>query len=890
MSLRMATICSGALAHLDLTPEPELHPLYPSPNQVALLLSPNSGLDPSQRMELVSHCLSRACLFGDLSLLQYLLTDTQSRPYIDLGSRDDDGLGLVSQTIQGFGAESERDVEREECVRLLIAQGANIFSSDHVGWTPLHHAALLAPPTLVSHLMTHGCSPFSATRRHLMPLDIVTAHTLLPGREDVAILLEEAMRSEGWTGGRMEQKRRALDERLKQSSRRKRIRESIAKLIEIPAPWWGDSDSEFSSNESDSETDDETDEETYTPVLDFTSMLAWSPQELHSIFDTVVTNFRVTARNAEPANTLYLMSRFACLMCDATWLEDLILGATDVIEEKFFNNSEDVTCLIFWFYNVTLWLHLMQCDNSINDTCEMLGSFELLEQVVNSVFVFITRFAERRIDQLLDAAILENALISVDTVQFESEWSFLRPFSGKKKLPHTSNTPTRNGIPSPPLLPTRPPSPSMQLINNGPATPKALSSLRQTFSRARAAASPNNMSIVDNSSSSSLQELFSFLTALHILLTLSDINPVLITQFWSQVMYWTSSEIFNRVLTRKKFLCRSRAIQVGMNMTMLEDWIDDMGLPHGMKAHFSPVKDLLTWLQRLSSIADFSDLVATIQAMRSINPLQMRRAVRDYKYEVNEGRMNDECVQYLTQLQKDWERHRVKMGVEALRKEISEREREREHDLDDSSVISGNPSITKASSISTTETSANQHNVDLLFDRTFDKFIWEPPRAPQVLGELLDSRHMLPLFLPSDPRRLSASPVKTHVPEYARHLAGHRFEARGAGQMNVHGPMEWKCRSYRVRGVSTQTLQWMDGLKPSSSRGRPLEVHYADYGGDESSSSPSEIESLRIDTQVPRTSSHSTPLTRKPSARSRGRLSLSGDQLSPLVANMHSHF
>lgn len=875
---------TGALAHLDLTPEPELHPLYPSPSQIAPLLSPHSGLDPSQRMVLVSHSLSRACLFGDLGLLQYLLTDQQSRSYIDLGSRDDDGLGLVSQTIQGFGTESERDVEREECVRLLIAQGVDIYSSDHMGWTPLHHAAVLAPPTLVSHLMTHGCSPFSVTRRHLMPLDIITAHTLLPGREDVATLLEEAMRSEGWTGGRMEQRRRALDERLKQSSRRKRIRESIAKIIETPTPWWGDSESEFSSNESDSEVDDESNEETYTPPLDFTSMLAWSPQELHNIFDTVITNFRATARNAEPANTLYLMARFACLMCDATWLEDLILGATDVIEEKFFNNSEDITCLIFWFYNATVWLHLMQCDNSINDTCEMLGSFELLEQVVNSVFVFIIRFAERKIDQLLDAAILENALVSVDTVQFESEWSFLRPFSGKKKVPHTSNTPARNGMPpSPPFLPTRPPSPAMHSISATPATPKALSSLRQTLSRARAPASHNNMTIGDGSPSSSSQELFSFLTALHILLTLSDINPVLITQFWSQVMYWTSSEIFNRVLTRKKFLCRSRAIQVGMNMSMLEDWIDDMGLPRGMKAHFSPVKDLLTWLQRLSSITDFSDLVATIQTMRSINPLQMRRAVRDYKYEVNEGRMNDECVQYLTQLQKDWERHRVKIGVEALRKEISEREREREHDLDDSSVISGNPATVTASSIFTIETSASAHNIDLLFDRTFDKTIWEPPKAPQVLGELLDSRHMLPLFLPSDPRRLSASPVKTHVPDYARRLTG--FDVRGVGPMNSQGPMEWKCRSSRVRGISTKTLRWIDGLAPSSSRTRPLEVHYTDYGGDESSSTPSDIEDLRIDTtNIPRAASQSTPLTRKPSARSRGRLSLGGDQLSPLVA------
>ena len=48
----------------------------------------------------------------------------------------------------------------------------------------------------------------------------------------------------------------------------------------------------------------------------------------------------------------------------------------------------------------------------------------------------------------------------------------------------------------------------------------------------------------------------------------------------------------------------------------------------------------------------------------------MRRAVRDYRYEVGEGRMSDECTQYLAQLQKDWERRRVKLGVEAIRKEV----------------------------------------------------------------------------------------------------------------------------------------------------------------------------------------------------------------------------
>jgi hypothetical protein len=70
--------------------------------------------------------MARACVFGDLTVLQFLLADQQAQAFVDLGVRDEDGLGLVSLTIHGFGAESDRDVEREECVRLLIAQGADL--------------------------------------------------------------------------------------------------------------------------------------------------------------------------------------------------------------------------------------------------------------------------------------------------------------------------------------------------------------------------------------------------------------------------------------------------------------------------------------------------------------------------------------------------------------------------------------------------------------------------------------------------------------------------------------------------------------------------------------------------------------------------------------------
>ncbi|KAJ7092642.1 DIL domain-containing protein [Mycena epipterygia] len=864
-------MASSSLLPMDLSPEPDLHPLYPTTAYIEELLSSDSGLAPDQRAELVAHCMARACVFGELVVMQYLLSDQQAQTYVDLGIRDEDGVGLVSLAIHGFGAESDRDVEREECVRLLIAQGADL-SADKAGWTPLHHAALLSPPTLISHLLTHGCSPFAVTRRNLTPLDIVTAHSILPGRDDVALLLEEAMRGEGWTGGKMEEKRRLFDERRKRREKQRVIRDSIGKTLEVHPKWWGGG-SDFSSSDSES-GDEEVDENVYTPPPDYSSMLVFSPPSLPQIFESLITNFQPTFRDSQPANTLYMLARFACLTCDHTWLEDLIIGATDAIEETFFERADDITCLVFWLRNTTIWLHLLRCDNSINEACEMLGSFELIEEVINSVFVFIIRFAERRIDQLLDAALLDYSPLAseFDSVQFESEWSFLRPFAGKKKAPPPTSMPVNIRIPPGPPSPSRPSSPSGSI---SASTSRSFSSLKQSFSRARApsAATPLQSLFSDAPPPPSPADVTSFLTALHTLLTLSDVNPALTTQLWSQVMYWTSCEIFNRILTRKKYLCRSRAVQIGMNVSTLEEWVGQMGLPRGVQSHFNPVRDLVNWLQCLSSITEFDNLVATIQAMNNINPLQMRRAVREYKYEVNEGRMTDECVQYLTQLQKDWERHRVKLGVEALRKEIGQRDTDHESV---SSFVTESQSISgpghQTPSIASSEGSAAQHGIDMLFERAQEKSSWEPAKPPQVLGELLDSRHMLPLSFPSDPRMLSALPGKLtflddrHFNAHAHFLAPDSRSSSRASE-GSRGPMPWRSRDRTLRQVGVGTLQWVDGVRSAARWGRLANPEEDSRPYTPDNSDPHD---LSVDT-------HITPLTRKPSGRSKGRPSQGGE-------------
>lgn len=114
--------------------------------------------------------------------------------------------------------------------------------------------------------MTHGCSPFALTERKLTPLDIITAHSMLPGKEDVALLLEESMRGQGWTGGRMEERRRLLEQRIKRKGRKKVIREDVGKALGVTPDWWR-RNSDLSDSEDDSDEDEEVDDNVYVSDL-----------------------------------------------------------------------------------------------------------------------------------------------------------------------------------------------------------------------------------------------------------------------------------------------------------------------------------------------------------------------------------------------------------------------------------------------------------------------------------------------------------------------------------------------------------------------------------------------------------------------------------------------
>jgi ankyrin repeat protein len=114
---------------------------------------------------------------------------------------DEDGWGVVGMAIQGSCGHRER----EAVVRAVVGrwgleagprQGKDkctpstwlsATQADMVAdWTPLHIAAIISTPPLISFLLTRGASTSAVTDRGLTPFDLVAG---MPNREEISLLL-----------------------------------------------------------------------------------------------------------------------------------------------------------------------------------------------------------------------------------------------------------------------------------------------------------------------------------------------------------------------------------------------------------------------------------------------------------------------------------------------------------------------------------------------------------------------------------------------------------------------------------------------------------------------------------------------------------------------------
>lgn len=243
-----------------------------------------------------------------------------------------------------------------------------------------------------------------------------------------------------------------------------------------------------------------------------------------------------------------------------------------------------------------------------------------LSELISETYQSIIADTERRIEKILEPALLEHDQIpGMEEVNFADDW--------QRFFKRSSRKPSGGG-----------------------------EGLKRTSSILQAASSGKHAS--DTGRNLTPKAITTLLTSTLRVLQSYEVHPTIIIQAIAQFFHYISCEMFNRILKSKKLLCRSKALQIRMNISFIEDWVRHNHLPSSLNTYFNPLVQLLQLLQCLSQLTDLMSFINTIKKFDVLNTLQVKRCVVNYRYEVNETRVPEEVEKYAMQIADDTERYK----------------------------------------------------------------------------------------------------------------------------------------------------------------------------------------------------------------------------------------
>ena len=361
-------------------------------------------------------------------------------------------------------------------------------------------------------------------------------------------------------------------------------------------------------------------------------MFVFQESELDRILDIIITTMtpqRSPSQKPVPANILFLSARYAHYHASPELLATLLVTAMEKINTKVERHQWDMTVLAFWISNATLLLHYLKKDTGL---VVATTEFQVqLVELINEIFILIIRDAERRMDKVLDAAMLDHETIpGFEDVHFANDWNIFR---------------SKNKVSAPDPIGIRPQA-----------------------SNRRVQPSPRNIT--------------SLLSSTLFVLDLYDIHSVIASQILAQLFYWIGAELFNHILCHKVYLARTKAMQIRMNISVLEDWAraNNRSPEHyengslsstgentvdAARKHLTPVIQLLQWLQCFSSLGeDPNALENTLKQLTRLTPQQLLHSSQNYRCEVGEKGLHKPARKRLLALQTDAKRHREKARLD----------------------------------------------------------------------------------------------------------------------------------------------------------------------------------------------------------------------------------
>lgn len=573
------------------------------------LNSPDSGND-------LQRLLIESCQNGNYAAVKEILANQDANKLIDINKVDEAGSTALTYA-SCFG--------HELVVAELLRFGANVDLQDKNGWTPLMWAANNNHLAIVKQLISAGADKQIKTTTGSSVLDLAgsgSASALyLHGQDD---------------SGAGEFYQEAVDPFEVEAQFSHDLKESAEAL------------GGFSHTTTAGVQEDDLDDPdiavlaapvTSTNHTDFdwnTFMIrdsfALPKDKIPEFLNIVITDVQPTLqKNQAPvsANALFLAIRYM-FYCGNTesftaLTSPICRRITMVVEE----HQGDLAYLTYWLANTEILRYYLQKDgNGLREATEK-DLQQMLFQLVQLISEKIQEQSQRLLTPLITTCILNyNSIPEYGNVQYRDEWKI---FKNKASSSSNSNNPSDlNELAKKHMLP---PSYETLMKNPGP------------------------------------QRVTSVLSSLLFLFQIYGIHPITQSQIFAQLLFFITSRLFNTIINERKYLNRRRAIQIRLNISVVEDWCrnhnfrpesgellngktyDYKSLIEIGRTFLAPLVQLLAWLQTFSGFGnDFTNVVSTLQELKALNPKQLLKSATNYRFETREAPLSKDYKEYLKEL------------------------------------------------------------------------------------------------------------------------------------------------------------------------------------------------------------------------------------------------
>lgn len=575
----------------------------------------DNELSQDDKKEVLQKLLFTACSNGDVDKVHKLLGGQVGRDYIDINAKDSSGsTALIYSSCFG----------NEPIVQELLRFGADPDIQDNHEWTALMWAINNHHAQIVRALLENGnASLDTQTSSGKSALAFVS-----PGSE-ISKYLENA--------GYIEPKEEADFYRAVQDPEdieadlEMQMASAAAVTLDVSLSHLTLEDTFVKNEPVDEDTGDDYNfydhEEFVWDKCLPQQMFAFRESEIPQILDVAISDMkpqRTKSQKPIPANMLFLAIRYAHYYATSETLENLLDPAIMRMGTVIRKHKNDISFLAFWMSNCLLLLYYIRKDNGVFGATAQFQ--EQLYEVLTDIYNYIILDAEDRMDKVLDASILDYETIpGLDSVVYQKEWNLFRSrgreLSKKEEVEQV----------------IKPPSPHRKMLP-----------------------SPRNVTGI--------------LSSVLFVLELYAVHPIVCQEVISQLLYWLGAVLFNRVISTRKYLSRTRAMQIRLNVSAIEDWArinnrrpedadefsDTRKYPSTVdqcRKYLSSIVQMLQWLQCFSGFGDdFTNVVATLQQLKSLNPNQLLHVAKKYRAEVGEKGLSKEYRQYLTQLAAHYEK------------------------------------------------------------------------------------------------------------------------------------------------------------------------------------------------------------------------------------------